>query len=258
MTGHYQTAAHASTPTLCRETSAFLMKASYQRHMLYGWAVALCVVSIPALLISVWPVEQAPPVPPDGGQADSVWVIVDMSDYVIIDDHPRLPTGGPEPQSNQSASGLFIDQIKLIADSIEFSEEEVPIGPPGNYGEGLAENHDYVFGDGGGGTVFILDTGAYQFNSVELDRPPVMIAMDQPEYPAIAKRAGVEGKVLLHILVDSGGRVAEVRIETEDNPGFGFGKSAVRAARSAVFGPAIANRQPVRCWVAIPVEFELE
>lgn len=259
MTGHYNTAAHASTPTLHRETSAFLMKACYQRHMLYGWAVALCVISIPALLISAWPVEDAPSLLiHEETKKDTVRVVIEMEDYIIIPDDPRGPSGGPPPPSNQGASGLFVEHLKIIADSIEI-DNETEMGPGSDAREGpFDEGADYELGDGDGGTVFILDTSAYQFNSANLDRPPFLIRMDLPEYPALAKRIAAEGNVLLHILVDIAGDVAEVRIEKDDNPGYGFGESAVRAAWSAAFRPAVANHQPVRCWVAIPVEFEME
>ena len=257
MTGHYRTAAHASTPTLFRETSAFLMKANYQRHMLYGWVVALCAISIPTLLISAWPVADIPPVKSEPVKRDTVSVVWDNRDIVITSDRPVGPCGQPPPKS--TASGLFVDNIKLIADSLDNYEDLPQLGPAGSYEEGPFGEDDLVgFMGGNGGTVYIPDTSEYRFNSAELDRPPVLIAMDQPEYPRLAKRAEVDGRVLLHILVNAVGRVDEVRIESESNPDFGFGESAARAARSAVFSPAIANRQPVRCWVAIPVVYEME
>lgn len=257
MTGHYQTAAHASTPTLCRETSAFLMKANYQRHILYGWVVALSVISIPTLMISVWPVEQAPPGGDEPVKKDTVSVVWDTKGFVVERDLGGLIDGRPPPKAN--TTGLIIGEVVLAADSIDIVNEG-GMGPGDNYNEGpFGDDDNYGFGDGGdGGVVFVPDTTEYRFNSAELDRPPVLIAMDQPDYPSLAKRVEVEGKVLLHILVDNRGRVVEVRIEKEDNPGFSFGENAARAAWSAVFSPAIANRQPVRCWVAIPVEFTME
>lgn len=255
MTGHYQTAAHASTPTLCRETSAFLMKANYQRHMLYGWVVALSVISIPTLMISVWPVEQAPPISTEPDKRDTISIPQDIWKPVVITGDPDRPFGRPPPP-DQNGTGLIIGEVVLAADSINI-ENEGEMGPGDDYYEGPSGgDDDYGFGDGG--VVFVPDTTEYRFNSAELDRPPVLIAMDQPNYPSLARRVEVEGKVLLHILVDNRGHVVEVRIEAESNPDFGFGKSAARAAKSAVFSPAIANRQPVRCWVAIPVEFTME
>lgn len=254
MTGHYQTAAHASTPTLCRETSAFLMKANYQRHILYGWVVALSVISIPTLMISVWPVEQAPPGGDEPVKRDTVSVVWDTRDVVITPDKFVGPCG--QPPTNQSDAGRFTENVVIIDDDIVI-DNETEFGSSAGYEDGSFVEDD-PFGFGGGGVVFVPDTTEYRFNSAELDRPPVLIAMDQPDYPSLAKRVEVEGKVLLHILVDDRGRVVEVRIEKEDNPGFSFGENAARAAWSAVFSPAIANRQPVRCWVAIPVEFTME
>ncbi len=69
MTGQRQASACARIPTLFRESTAVLMKVTYQQHMLYGIAVAVTVVLLPALLASYWPMEQADmievsPVPP--------------------------------------------------------------------------------------------------------------------------------------------------------------------------------------------------
>lgn len=231
------------------------MKACYQRHMLYGWAVALCVISIPTLLISVWPVEQVPPISTEPVKRDTISIPQDIWKPVVITGDPGGPVGG-KPLPNPGEARLIIGEVVLAADSIDIVNEG-EMGPGGFYNEGPFDgDDDYGFGDGG--VVFVPDTTEYKFNSTELDRPPVLIAMDRPDYPSLAKRIEAEGKVLLHILVDNRGRVVEVRIETESNPDFGFGESASRAAGSAVFSPAIANRQPVRCWVSLPVEFEME
>jgi TonB family protein len=233
------------------------MKANYQRHMLYGWAVALCVILIPTLLISVWPVEAVPPGDDDPVTRDTVRVYLDTRDIVIISDDPGVPVRR-KPLSKRDVLGPFIDEFTLVDDDLDIDEEAI-FGPGGEYEDGpYFEDDPFGFGEGGGGVVFVPDTAEYKFNSAELDRPPVLIAIDQPEYPPLAKGVEVGGTVLLHILVDGDGRVAEVRVEKEDNPGFGFGESAVRVARSAMFSPAIANRQPVRCWVAIPVVFKME
>jgi TonB family protein len=215
----------------------------------------LCVISIPALLISAWPVEDAPLITPEPAAKDTIKVDSDIWKPVVITREPG-GSGGTERPPNPNASGMVVGEIIFVADSIDL-ENETELGRGGDDEDSLYAGDDQL-GLGDGGTVFILDTSAYQFNSANLDRPPFLITMDQPEYPALAKRIAAEGNVLLHILVDIAGDVADVRIVQDDNPGFGFGESAVRAAWSAVFRPALANHQPVRCWVAIPVEFEME
>ncbi len=74
-------------------------------------------------------------------------------------------------------------------------------------------------------------------------------------YPEIARRAGIEGKVLIRVLVDKNGKPKKYRIEYSDNEM--LNKAAVKAVMSSVFAPAIQNKRPVQCWVTIPVVFRL-
>ncbi|MDH3889803.1 MAG: energy transducer TonB [candidate division Zixibacteria bacterium] len=257
MTGHYQTAVHANTPTLFRETTAFLMKANYQRHMLYGWAVALVVVLVPVLVISLWPAEKMLVIERDATGKDTVSVNLFFEQYEIIKQRPGQ-SGGSNPPPKPGMTGPFVDDVTLVEDDLDI-EQELELGQGGEYEDGSFDDYDpFAPPGGGGGTVYKPDTRDYEPNSPDLDRPPVFIAMDQPEYPPLARRAEVEAEVIIHILVDAAGKVAEVRVEKVTNPNFGFAESAIRAAKSAVFSPAIANHQPVRCWVAIPVRFEME
>ena len=256
MTGQHQASACARTPTLFRESTAFLMKATYQRHMLYGIAVAAAVVLLPALLASYWPIEQADMIEVRPAPKDTV--IVDWSDdnYKVIPDQPPIPAGGRAVGAS-TGTGLLVGDIKLVTDFDEL-KSEADFGP-GNQGEFTPED-DWNPGGGlgSGGVAFVADTAVYQFYSAKLDRTPSLVFMPQPEYPPLARRVGVEGKVILWVLVDIEGGAREVRVHEESNPGYGFGDYAARAARGAAFTPAISNHQPVRCWVSIPVVFELE
>jgi len=75
------------------------------------------------------------------------------------------------------------------------------------------------------------------------------------QYPEIARRAGIEGKVLIRILVEKDGKPKRHRIEYSDNEQ--LNDAAIKAVMSSVFTPAIQNDRPVTCWVTIPVTFRL-
>ena len=256
MTGQHQASAHARTPTLFRESTAFLMKATYQQHMLYGIVVAATIVLLPALLASYWPIEQADIIEVRPATRDTIIVEWPGDKFKVIRDQPPIPAGGRAGGAS-AGTGLLVGDIRLVTDFDEL-KSEAGFGP-GNQG-GHAPEDDWELGRGlgFGGVAFVADTAAYQFHSAELDRTPSLVFMPQPKYPPLARRAGVEGKVLLWVLVSIEGGVREVRVHEESNPGYGFGEYAARAARRAAFAPAISNRQPVRCWVSIPVVFELE
>lgn len=75
-------------------------------------------------------------------------------------------------------------------------------------------------------------------------------------YPDLAKRANVEGKVVLRVLVDKTGIVKKYIIESSDNQL--LDKAAIEAIKNyGPIKPAIQNRQPVTVWVSIPLEFKL-
>ncbi len=83
---------------------------------------------------------------------------------------------------------------------------------------------------------------------------PLLISMPAPTYPDIARQAGVEGTVTLRALVGKDGKVLEVfvveGIEMLD-------EAAMKAARAAVFKPALQQHKPVAVWVLIPMQFTL-
>ena len=92
---------------------------------------------------------------------------------------------------------------------------------------------------------------------VYVEQMPAPVRSVSPEYPAIAKEAGVSGLVVAHLLVGRDGHVLEVRID-EQHGVLMLNEAAVRAARQWVFTPALANNRPVAVWVAVPFNFRLQ
>jgi protein TonB len=76
------------------------------------------------------------------------------------------------------------------------------------------------------------------------------------EYPDMARRAGVEGQVIVRVLVDAKGKPKKTLIEYTDNEL--LNDAAVKAIGDyGTFTPAIQNGQPIMCWVSIPIRFRL-
>jgi len=78
--------------------------------------------------------------------------------------------------------------------------------------------------------------------------------MQPPAYPEIAREAGVEGTVLVRVLVDAQGTVRD-RILLQSV--LGLDEAALAAAATAVFRPALQQDKPVAVWVVLPIEFRL-
>lgn len=79
----------------------------------------------------------------------------------------------------------------------------------------------------------------------------------QLQYPAVAVRAGVEGRVLVSALINTKGIVEETKILKESGSGVGFEKAAEQAIQSLRFKPAMQRDRPVKVWVTVPVSFSL-
>ena len=90
---------------------------------------------------------------------------------------------------------------------------------------------------------------------VPYDTPPMPTRMVKPEYPAIARQAGIEGKVVLKLLVDLDGKVLDAKVLV--SPHQSLSEAAIKAAKSSQFSPALQRDKPVRVWVAQPFDFKL-
>jgi len=75
------------------------------------------------------------------------------------------------------------------------------------------------------------------------------------EYPAMARQIGLEGKAIIRVYVDMYGKPQ--RTEVQMSAGEMLNKAANDAIMKTTFTPAIQNKQPIGCWVSIPINFKL-
>ncbi len=104
------------------------------------------------------------------------------------------------------------------------------------------------------------DDGAAIF--VPYDEPPMPIggfaAIQRAlKYPEIARKVGIEGRVIVHVLVDEKGNVVKTKI-LKSLGHSGCDEAAVNAIRSVKWKPAKQRDKPVKVWVSIPVIFKLK
>lgn len=91
---------------------------------------------------------------------------------------------------------------------------------------------------------------------VAYEKGPEMIVSAKPEYPEIAKRAGITGKVFVKVLVDKEGKPKRaVVIKTDSEL---FNDAAIAAAMKSAFTPAIQNQHPIAVWIVLPYKFQLQ
>jgi protein TonB len=88
-----------------------------------------------------------------------------------------------------------------------------------------------------------------RFDADYLSNPP-------PEYPALSRRLGEEGQVLLRVRVSAEG--LPLAVELRRSSGFQRLDEAARAAvKGWKFVPARRGETPVEAWVLIPISFTL-
>lgn len=146
----------------------------------------------------------------------------------------------PEPVADERA------QVQTIATQTEMTEALPPI-----------DLTDLGLGEGTGDSLVIdvdIDTSPAPTDFVAVDEEPVRISIDAPVYPPVVQAAGVEGTVLVQVLVGKDGRVKDViHIDGPES----LRQAADDCARTAVFRPALIDQKPVEVWVLMPVTFKL-
>jgi TonB family protein len=85
--------------------------------------------------------------------------------------------------------------------------------------------------------------------------PALLVSKEDPEYPVAARRAGVEGTVILDATIDETGQVTQVAVER--GLPLGISEAAVAAVRHWKYKPARGRAGPVASHKAIRIVFSL-
>jgi TonB family protein len=93
------------------------------------------------------------------------------------------------------------------------------------------------------------------YGESEVDAKAELRSMPRPEYPAILRRAGIQGRVIVQVAVDTSGRVEPGSPRVLSTPHPDFIEPAITAALDAVFTPARVRGQAVRVRTALAIEF---
>lgn len=96
---------------------------------------------------------------------------------------------------------------------------------------------------------------------VPYDEPPTPIGgfaaiQKKLQYPEIARKAGVEGRVLVYAQVDEEGSVQRTRVIQSLGPN-GCDEAAIAAIKAVKWKPAKQRDRSVKVWIAVPVDFKL-
>ena len=89
----------------------------------------------------------------------------------------------------------------------------------------------------------------------KVEQKPRLVRRALPVYPEFALRAGLQGSVMLKVLLGKDGKAESVRMLKGEEI---FRKSAENAVRKFLFEPARQSDRPVKVWLVIPIHFKLE
>jgi protein TonB len=167
------------------------------------------------------------------------------------------------PQVAVAAPGIAALSIGIPeAVPDEEAPEEVTIATQEELGKIADLSATSIIGGGGGDSIAIeIPLEEYlpaPGEFVPYDELPVALNEVKPEYPPLAKQAGIEGTVWIEALVDKKGKVRDARVVKPSGSSAGFEEAALEAAYKIKYKPAISNNQPVAVRVAYPVIFTLK
>ncbi|MCG8377173.1 MAG: energy transducer TonB, partial [Chlorobiales bacterium] len=93
---------------------------------------------------------------------------------------------------------------------------------------------------------------------VPVEVMPSFIRQRKPRYPEGARRAGLEGKVFVGVLISETGRAIKAQImKREPADRKDFDKAAIEAVMKSRYSPGIQNGKPVKVWLMLPIRFML-
>jgi protein TonB len=157
-----------------------------------------------------------------------------VSSQVVSDIVSDLPDGGDPNGVDQGGAEGGVPFI-----GVPFSTGTLPVPSSGT---GQAEPQQVVENEP------IVVGGAV--------KKPEILVKNQPRYTELARRANIEGVVVLKAIIDERGYVTDLQV-LKDLP-MGLDKAAVEAVRTWRFKPATLHGQPVKVYYNLTVNFTIQ
>lgn len=161
---------------------------------------------------------------------------------------PVEPTIVGEPVASRTPISILGDPSGVPGPPSDGRGDLGGIGDHGR-GGGIGPNNGPSAGDGPGGRI------AGGQSSLGLFRPPIVVQKVEPEFTEEARKARLQGTVILVADIDERGRVQNVRLRV--GLGLGLDERAIEAVAKWRFRPATQNGKPIRQPAVIEVHFHL-
>jgi protein TonB len=229
------------------------LRANYQKYLLR--ALIISVIFNFALLGTYWAVvfldKDEPPVrvvrimkyselgPPPSIAENKLAVAASVAISSAVKPSIGIPVPVPD---------ALVDPEQTFASQTELSQVVA-------MGDGQANGETQVVAEESDFDLQIEDEGPPP-DFVPFEKPPAVIKRIEPIYPEIARKAGIEGKVIVKVWIDKHGKVKDVivlksTVEILNN-------AAIAAAKQWEFTPAMMKVGPVEVWSTLTFSFRLK
>jgi protein TonB len=249
-----------------KEYGAYILRKKYPRQILasflFGSLLVLFTLGIPAIIGFIEGLQ-----PAEEEEVQKV-TIVELADVPINEEkQPELPPEEVAPPPKKSAIKFVIPEPvpdeeakpdETIVNIDEIKDKNVSTQTV----EGTEDGFDFGEKEGTGNKVVEApkeeEPDPNAFMAVEKEPVPVNMADFKKNigYPPQAKEAGIEGKVLLKVLVDKEGNVEKHMVLKSKHQL--LTDACVAQLKTLKFTPAIQAGKPTKFWVVVPVDFKLQ
>ena len=94
------------------------------------------------------------------------------------------------------------------------------------------------------------------YTILDLDNQPEIMISTEPKYPEFAKQEGIEGLVILKLIIDTDGSVIKVTV-IKSLKEYGFDEEAIKAVKKWKFSKCSVKGTPVKYTIFQPIAFKL-
>ena len=105
--------------------------------------------------------------------------------------------------------------------------------------------------------IWVSMASAQEYDASDVDTMPKIIRQMPVSYPAEAKRGGLEGHVVVRVLIGTNGKADKMEV-VESEPEGVFDEAALKSLKYWQFRPGILGGELVATWVKIPLSFKLD
>ena len=160
-----------------------------------------------------------------------------------------------KPVARLLTQGRLMQPRAIPKNVVVFREAELPPEPPPGMGVfGGVENLLGGLGEGASGGPAPPPRQLQRQKIGGQVQAAKIVTQPQPIYPPLARQARIQGRVVLHAIIDKDGRVSELQV-VSGHPL--LVKAALDAVQNWRYQPTILNQEPVEVDTTIDVNFVL-